>query len=241
MTSNRPASTILVTATSIVTSETATSTISGNIDNNNKSTNGNHKKLSGGAIAGIVIGVVFGVLFVILFIAILYFLRRRNRRKDDMVVDLTENKQYQPYSYGEEEISPVVVPPTNTLTKNNSKYNPQGKTWGIIKTNRESSSSISSKSNTYSGNLLNEEPVPTTIIDENKIHSNVRDDPTTPNINHGNPGNNNYGLGHDNAFEDPVTIYASENIFSATSLQDIGADNRLHIVNPDDPENHTEF
>lgn len=240
MTSNRPASTILVTATSIVTSETATSTTSENIDNNSKSTNGNHKKLSGGAIAGIVIGVVFGVLFIILFIAILYFVRRRNRRKDDLVVDLSENKQYQPYSYGEEEISPVIVPPTNTLTKNNSKYNPQAKTWGIIKTSRASSSSTSFKSNTNSGNLLNEEPVPTTIIDENKIHSNGRDDSASPNVNKGNTNNNNYDLGHNNVFEDPVTIYASENIFSATSLQDIGADNRLRIVNPDDPENHTE-
>ncbi|KAG0657489.1 hypothetical protein C6P45_002427 [Maudiozyma exigua] len=243
MTSNGPASTVLVTATSIVTSETASSTASGNIDNannNNKSTNGNHKKLSGGAIAGIVIGVVFGVLFIILFIAILYFIRRRDRKKNDMVIDLSENKQYQPYSYGEEEISPVVVPPTNTLTKNNSKYNPSAKTWGIIKTSRTSSSSASLKSNTYSGNLLNEEPQPTTIIDENKIHSNIRDDPSSSNGNNCNTNNNNYHLGDDNIFEDPVTIYASENIFSATSLQDIGADNRLRIVNPDDPENPAE-
>ncbi|SMN21891.1 similar to Saccharomyces cerevisiae YOL105C WSC3 Partially redundant sensor-transducer of the stress-activated PKC1-MPK1 signaling pathway involved in maintenance of cell wall integrity [Maudiozyma saulgeensis] len=226
-TSNRPASTILVTATSIIATETAN--VATNNDTNNKTTNGSHKKLSGGAIAGIVIGVVFGVLFLILAVTLFYYFNRRNKKDDDLVVDLSENKQYQPYSYGEEEISPVVVPPTNTLTRDNTKHSMPPKAWGAVKSSRISSSSGSFQSNNASGNLLNEEPLPTTIVDENKIHSNIRDE---------NPSNftGMSSRGHTDTFEDPVTIYASENIFSATSLQDIGNDNQLRIVNPDDPE-----
>lgn len=226
-TSNRPASTILVTETSIVSTETASA--APNSDNNNKTTNGSHKKLSGGAIAGIVIGVVFGVIFLVLLVALLYFLHRRNKNPDDLVVDLRENKQYQPYSYGEEEISPVVVPSTNTLTRGNTKHSMPPKSWGIVRSSKTSSSSGSFQSKNASGNLLNEEPLPTTIIDENKIHSNMRDE---------NPSNltGTNLMEHANTFEYPVTIYASENMFSATSLQDIGNDNRLRIVNPDDPE-----
>lgn len=224
-TSNRANTTILVTTTSIV----AVSTESASLGSQTNRSNSGKNKLSGGAIAGIVIGVVFGVLIVLLLIILAYtWHRRNNRSNNDSDLDLTENKQYQPYSFGVEDVPPVVVPPTNTVNKSASKYNASTKVWMLgNKTTKASSSSDSSQTNNQSTNLLNEEPVPTTIIDENKTHSNTLD-----------PRSNLTSeklLTHTNTFEDPVTIYESDNIFSATSLQDIGNDdNKLRIVNPDE-------
>lgn len=224
-TSNGPVSTILVTETSVIS--TATASMSGitNVNSNsNKATNGHGHKLSGGAIAGIVIGVVFGTFF-LLALAIFFFWRRRHNKNDtEGNLDLTENKQYQPYSYGEDEVIPVVVPPTNTLKRNATKYSVASKPWGFVsRSPKPSDSSRSSRSHNGSGNLLNEEPKSKTLIDENKLHGNE----THP-VSQQAPGI------PENIFEDPVTIYASENIFSATSLQDIGNDSRLRIVNPDE-------
>ena len=222
-TSNGPVSTILITETSVIS--TATSSATGAINlNANKSTDGHGHKLSGGAIAGIVIGVVFGTFFLAALAIFFFWRRKQNKGDEEGDLDLTENKQYQPYSYGEDEVIPVVVPPTNTIKRDTTRYSVASKPWGFVsRSPKPSESSRSSRSHNGSGNLLNEEPKSKSIIDENKIHTNDA-----------NTGSQQAPDIHENIFEDPVTIYASENIFSATSLQDIGNDSRLRIVNPDE-------
>ncbi|CCF57143.1 hypothetical protein KAFR_0C01500 [Kazachstania africana CBS 2517] len=219
---NQEATTVIVTSTSIMSSySTATALSAGaNSSMNGKSSTGNSNKLSGGAIAGIVIGVVIGFLMILLILVLIFMYWRKQKKKNMMEksqVDFEENKQFQPYSFGDEDANPIILPEQSSKTSswifsNNNAANISNATKRNSGT-QSLQSSKGSKTNSLFGRGSTANVPPPTILEKMSYPSTV--------------------------FEEPG-IYANDqdkNIFSATSLPDLGMDNGvLHIVNPDTPD-----
>lgn len=201
--SNQIPTTIFVTTTSLVQTVTPQSSLdSASTDNSNKSSS-----LSDGAIAGIVIGVLFGTLFLVLLIVFLFFYKRSNKNQES---DLEETKQYQPYSFGDENATPIVIPPTSSSN------------WRIpSRTNTaNTSSSFSNFSMTMKNNNGGE------IIIESNPNSNATSmHNSTPKVKHPST-----------VFEEPVSYIETggNQRFSTSSLPDMIEQRPLRIVNPDD-------
>lgn len=89
-----------------------------NFDLNKKnSSNGDGSSLSGGAIAGIVIGVIFGVIAILVLVVFL-LLYKRKRAEEQRRLDLERTKQFQPYSFGDVNATPIILPPPSSSSAN---------------------------------------------------------------------------------------------------------------------------
>ncbi|CCD22756.1 Wsc2p NDAI_0A06010 [Naumovozyma dairenensis CBS 421] len=113
--SDQEAKTIIVTTTSIVETAVPSAMSNNTINAVNRGSNSKSKKLSGGAIAGIVVGVVVGTILIIVLLVFIFFYRRRHD-----TVNIEENKQYQPYSFGDEDANPIFIPNSNNNNNNNN-------------------------------------------------------------------------------------------------------------------------
>lgn len=188
----------------MVTDPTATSSDAGR----SSTSNSKNKKsgISGGAIAGIVVGVVAGVAVIAAIIAILLW----RRHKSNQEPDLEETKQYQPYSFGDADANPMILPPSRST----SNWRKQSKTdlgsesnisaYGVPTGGISANNSISRNSN-KNQNVF--------AMDENAVQ--LQNHPST-------------------VFEEPPSIYQGNQRFSTGSLPDMMQDRQLRVVNPDD-------
>lgn len=204
---NQTPGTIFVTTTSLVQTVTPTAVVL-----NSKNSGGSKgSSISGGAIAGIVIGVVFGTFFLIL--GIYFFFFRRNNRKNNEP-DLEETKHYQPYSFGDENATPIILPPSSS-TSNWRIPSRHNTTATNSRTNTNSSFSNFSKNG---AEMLDTTSTPT-IINRTSMQN------LTPKIKHPST-----------VFEEPIPfVDAGNQRFSTSSLPDMMEERPpLRIVNPDD-------
>ena len=188
----------------------------------NRSTSGSHG-LSGGAIAGIVIGCVFGTVLVLSLLLFLFLLRKRmySRRMQRLNLGNEETKYYQPYSFGINDSTQPPMVPFSMLT-------PRG--------SRSLSPHAASNHSNYSRGLHMHNPLlamSTGGEHLNRVGSNGVADISK---------NTSAGSGNNATFADvvranllPPSFYHGENLTSVTSFPDMGMENRLHIVNPDNP------
>lgn len=242
-TSDAAQKTIVITATSIVQTQVSTMIPSNEASlyalNNYKATTANKKSISGGAIAGIVIGIIFGFIIILLLIFGIVLYTRKQRRERELN-DIEETKQYQPYSFGDENATPVIIPtnqmnsksswrlPSRTSTKNNDYNNDNNSKFHSAKRNVSMNSSIT-------------------------LNTNYHNTPNNNNYN-GNNSNNNSIFEYDNenndinirnklpstVFEEPPDLSQFDNNgnqrFSTSSLPDMMEQRPLRIVNPDKDE-----
>ena len=204
---NQTPGTIYVTTTSLVQTVTPTAVVL----NSKNSSGSKGSSISGGAIAGIVIGVVFGTFFLILAIYFCFF--RRNNRKNNEP-DLEETKHYQPYSFGDENATPIILPPSSS-TSNWRIPSRHNTTATNSRTNTNSSFSNFSKNGVE---MLDATSTPT-IINRTSMQN------LTPKIKHPST-----------VFEEPIPfVDAGNQRFSTSSLPDMMEERPpLRIVNPDD-------
>lgn len=204
--SDQQQQTVYITTTSVVSNPSPTS--SG--DANSLSAVGKGSKgksgLSGGAIAGIVIGVIAGVA--ILAMLLVFLLWRRH--KSNQEPDLEETKQYQPYSFGDADANPIILPPSRSTSnwrkpsrtdlgsnENNSVAVPNG----ALGANNSISRSSNKSNNMFASD------------DQNAIA--LQSHPST-------------------VFEEPPSLYGGNQRFSTGSLPDMMQERQLRVVNPDD-------
>lgn len=212
--------TVFITTTSVVSapsgsspSTAATSTGANSLAN--KSSTQSKSGLSKGAIAGVVVGVVCGVL--IIAGIIFFMLWRRHKRNEEP--DLEETKQYQPYSFGDADANPVIIPTNGGPTSNwrRPSRNDLGSnesnsaSFGVPTTTLSASNSIS-RGSTQVANIFAGE-------DSNHVASGaavqLQNHPST-------------------VFEEPPFMYQGNQRFSTGSLPDMMEDRQLRVVNPDD-------
>lgn len=224
---NQEPKTIYLTTTSLVQTVTPSlSSLNSKYNKNKKSSS-----LSGGSIAGIVIGVVFGTL-IIAVLAFLYFMSRHQKNKTP---DLEETKQYQPYSFGDQDANPVIIPPSSTTS--NWRRPSRNNTAMTADTTSKSAFTLPKiKSNTSVHSNYN--PVTSTINKRNGsvgTHSNNSSD-TQSNMNGHN--RNSFENRRSNlpstVFEEPPSFYEGNQRFSTSSLPDMMDQRQLRIVNPED-------
>lgn len=206
--SDQTPATIYVTTTSLV--QTVAPTVESL--NSKNSSNSKGSSLSGGAIAGIVIGVVFGTLFLILAIYFFFF-HKRNRKDND--ADLEETKHYQPYSFGDENATPIILPPSSSTSnwRIPSRHNT---------TNTNSHSNTNSSFSNFSMPLKNGTDVLDSTSNSTMNRTSMQN--LTPKIKHPST-----------VFEEPIPfVDAGNQRFSTSSLPDMMEERApLRIVNPD--------
>ncbi|CAL9732591.1 hypothetical protein MOUN0_O01354 [Monosporozyma unispora] len=262
-TSNKAQQTIVMTATSVIKTVVPTASMgayyNGTMNLNDKSTTSSSSSLSGGAIAGIVVGCVVGAIAIVALI-IFYFLYSKHQRQNP-AVDIEESKQYQPYSFGDQDANPVIIPePTGYLNHGSikNKLHPHSNANTIIPSNNNSNStwklpSRSSTRNNSNVNINNPEPTKR----NGSIHS-------TPTLTNRSPSlgvndiESNNSLGNTQTFKNPaslnqhvmrrsqlpstvfeeptnISFYDGVQRFSTSSLPDMMEQRKpLRIVNPDD-------
>lgn len=261
-TSDKLQRTIVITATSVI--ETAVITASagayynGTMSLNNKSTS----SLSGGAIAGIVVGCVVGVIIIIALV-VFYFLYWKHHSKNN-ALDIEESKQYQPYSFGDQDANPVFIPEStgylnrgsikskfNGDSNNNSNNNSSWKLPSRTSTRNNSNSNLNGSNNSSdvfnkrngsihsSGTLTNRSiPMGNEIIDgSNGNNSNVNNMATFTNPSTLKTHIMRRSQLPSTVFEEPTntSFYDGVQRFSTSSLPDMMEERKpLRIVNPDD-------
>ena len=92
-----------------------------NFDLNKKNSSNGGSPLSGGAIAGIVIGVIFGVIAILVLVVFL-LLYKRKRAEEQRRIDLERTKQFQPYSFGDVNATPIILPPPSSSSLSASNW-----------------------------------------------------------------------------------------------------------------------
>lgn len=213
--SDQQAQTVFVTTTSVVnpSSSDASSTSGGASTSTDSSTDGkstSNKKsgISGGAIAGIVVGVVCGVLIVAAVVLIILWRRHKSNEEPD----LEQTKQYQPYSFGDADANPIILPSSsatsnwrrpsrNDLGSNDANSSTHGVPTGTISANNSLNRGAGGSNTAF------------TSDDTNAVH--LQNHPST-------------------VFEEPPSIYEGNQRFSTGSLPDMMEDRQLRVVNPDD-------
>lgn len=162
--------------------------------------------LSGGAIAGVVVGVVVGVAVIAAIVAFLLW----KRHKSNQEPDLEETKQYQPYSFGDADANPVILPPSRSTSnwrkpsKTDLVSDANSSAYGVPTGGVSANNSISRNSNKNSNVFA---------PDDNPVQ--LQNHPST-------------------VFEEPPSIYQGNQRFSTGSLPDMMQDRQLRVVNPDD-------
>lgn len=260
-TSNKVQRTIIVTASSVVetvvTTASASTYYNGTMPLKNKSAS----PLSGGTIAGIVVGCVAGVVIIIALV-VFYFLYMKRHSKND-VLDIEESKQYQPYSFGDQDANPIIIPePTGYLNHgsikskfngntNNSNNNSSWKLPSRSSTRNNSNSNLNGSNNSSdvfnmrngsihsSGTLTNRSiPMGNKIADGSNAHnSNVNSMSTFTNPSTLKTHAMRRSQLPSTVFEEPTNIsfYDGVQRFSTSSLPDMMEEKKpLRIVNPDD-------
>ncbi|CCE66272.1 hypothetical protein TPHA_0P01140 [Tetrapisispora phaffii CBS 4417] len=203
---------VLVYVTKTETFATTSAVASSNsISVNGKNSNSSSpNSLSSGDIAGIVIGVVFGTFFILA--ALIYANWRRKKHAKER--DIEESKQHQPYSYGDVDANPIILPERAASSKfhKHPKYIGPAtsdsefffSTYDTHETDSSPSSSrdlTSSSSSMNSGvNLISKEAIPIEALRDNQKMTNPK----------------------------PIVR------FSTTSIPFLVEDRQLRIVNPDD-------
>ena len=192
----------------------------------NRSTSGSHG-LSGGAIAGIVIGCVFGTVLVLSLLLFLFLLKKRvySRRMQRLNLGNEETKYYQPYSFGINDSTQPPMVPFSMLT-------PRG--------SRSLSPRAASNHSNFSRGLHMHNPL--IAMSTGGEHLNRAGSNGVAGGVADISKNTSAGSGNNATFADvvranllPSSFYHGENLTSVTSFPDMGMENRLHIVNPDNP------
>ena len=247
-TSKESQHTVVMTAVSVV--ETVVPTASSNTNYNGTMSQTNNKStspLSRGAIAGIVVGCVVGVIIIVVLI-VFYFLYTKHHSR---ALDIEESKQYQPYSFGDQDANTVFIPEStgylnhgsirSKFNNNNNNNNNSSCAWKLP--------SRSSTRNNSNSNVFN--------IRNGSIHSSAtptnrsvseRNETTDGNINNmstfTNPSASKTHIMRrsqlpSTVFEEPTnaSFYDGVQRFSTSSLPDMMEERKpLRIVNPDDNE-----
>lgn len=162
--------------------------------------------LSGGAIAGIVVGVIAGLAVIA---AIIFFLLWR-RHKSNQEPDLEETKQYQPYSFGDADANPVILPPSRGTSNWRRPSRPDlmaaDASPVVVPTGGLSANNSISRSSNKTNTMF--------VSDDTNAIA-LQNHPST-------------------VFEEPPSLYGGNQRFSTGSLPDMMQERQLRVVNPDD-------
>ncbi|CAL9738082.1 hypothetical protein MOSE0_N02806 [Monosporozyma servazzii] len=262
-TSNKAQRTVVMTATSVIETTVPTASMQAYYNGTLSTKSVTSNSLSGGAIAGIVVGSVVGAVAIVALI-IFYFIYTRHHNAKSTTTDIEESKQYQPYSFGDQDANPIIIPDSTGYLNHGSiksKLNPYNNASSIINNNHSTSTwklpSRSSTKNNSTTNLNNNNNASETTKRNPSIHST----PTLTNRSASNDMESNHSQGNVQAFANPtnlnqhimrrsqlpstvfeepsnVSFYDGVQRFSTSSLPDMMEqrinNNQLRIVNPDD-------
>lgn len=261
-TSNKAQRTVVMTATSVIETTVPTASMQAYYNGTLSTKSVTSNSLSGGAIAGIVVGSVVGAVAIVALI-IFYFIYTRHHNAKSTTTDIEESKQYQPYSFGDQDANPIIIPDSTGYLNHGSiksKLNPYNNASSIINNNHSTSTwklpSRSSTKNNSTTNLNNNNASETT-----KRNPSIHSTPTLTNRSASNDMESNHSQGNVQAFANPtnlnqhimrrsqlpstvfeepsnISFYDGVQRFSTSSLPDMMEqrinNNQLRIVNPDD-------
>ncbi|CCF56256.1 hypothetical protein KAFR_0A08220 [Kazachstania africana CBS 2517] len=207
---NQAANTVYVTTTSVIQTTSSLPTSNRSISSK--------KGLSGGAIAGIVVGVIVGVLILIALLVLFYFLHKRDKNRDNF----EESKQYQPYSFGDEHATPVIVSPNRKPSSStiHSNWINQSRS-ATVTSNLKSKKSYQTLVSESSSSSLNNPNIRNfTDVQRHNHPSTVFEEPAFEIYNEYNHDDDNNG----------------NDRFSNSSLPDMMEQRQLRVVNPEDED-----